>query len=212
MQHVSVGAADDQQGRGSHVAQHRAGQVGAAAARDQGRHLARPLRAGHECRGRARARTEQPHRQALCGSDTAQPIQRLQEALRQQVDVEHVGAPVSLFGRQQVEQQGCDSAVLQGLRDRAIARAVLAAAAAVGEYHQPGGRGRHGQITRQCQGADRHALMIRRHDMSRRSTAGFQMRTYADRNHANCAGSIQWFKPVLLDRLRSLSLALVFLV
>ena len=75
------------------------------------------------------------------------------EAFAQQRDIEAeltrvILQPFLLFG-QQVKQQRTEARALQVTRHRLIARASPAAAAAMGENHQPTCRGRHREIARQ---------------------------------------------------------------
>ena len=75
------------------------------------------------------------------------------EAFAQQRDIEAemtrvILQPFLLFG-QQVEEQRTEARALQVTRHRLIARASPAAAAAMGENHQPACRGRHREIARQ---------------------------------------------------------------
>jgi PAS domain S-box-containing protein len=99
------------------------------------------------------------HRQAIEFGKTTRPVQRLQQALRHDLDIESVDAAERLVRPQQVELQGRDPAPLQGLRERTVARAVAAANLAAPEQHEPGRRGRQRQLTRQCQRADRERLV-----------------------------------------------------
>ena len=70
----------------------------------------------------------------------AQPAGDVGEPAGEQVDVEHVGPVALLVGGEQVEEQRAKPGLVEHAGDVAVAGAVAAAAAAVGEHHDPGGR------------------------------------------------------------------------
>ena len=56
----------------------------------------------------------------------------------EEIDVEHVGAVVFFGGRQEVEQERSEARLVEHGGDVAVAGAVAAAPAAVGEHHDAG--------------------------------------------------------------------------
>jgi len=69
----------------------------------------------------------------------AQPSGDLGQALAQQADIEHVGPVDFLLGGEQVEKERGQAGIVQDAGDIPVAGAVPAAAAAVGEDHDPSG-------------------------------------------------------------------------
>ena len=108
-EHLAVEAPDDQQARCPHEREGVAGEVGPAAARDDGAHGVGPLRRRDECGGGAGARSERAQRQTGGIGASGDRIARDQEPLGQQGDVEPQvpGPQVDRFlgGGQQIEEQ-----------------------------------------------------------------------------------------------------------
>ena len=69
------------------------------------------------------------------------------QTVREQVDVEATLIIAILRFRQQIEEQRAETGATQGLGHETVARAEAAAAAAVGEDHQPARAGRQAEVT-----------------------------------------------------------------
>jgi len=140
IQHLFVPASHQQQGRARHPRKRlSAGQVGSPAARHHGPDGLARRSGGHQGGGCAGAGAEIAHRQGLGELLLTKPARCRAQSLRQQGNVE-AGAIVPVFlGREQVKQQGAHAARVQHPGHEVVARAVAAAAAAVGEQHHPEG-------------------------------------------------------------------------
>ena len=92
-----------------------------------------------QCRARPGAGAEVADRQRRGVGLAGQPAGDVDQPARQQLDVEDVGAVAFLVRGEQVEQQRGEPGPVQHLGHVAVAGAVAAAAAAVGENHDPRG-------------------------------------------------------------------------
>src|SRR5215831_14210050 len=129
-----VAAADDQQHRRADLLECRPGQVRAAAAGDHGADTPGARRGRGQGGGRSGASPKQPQRQA-CGLRGVKPVDRAGQPPGEQADVEpeRGGLRVGPFltGGQQVQQQRAEPCAVQAGGDRAVARALPGASAAV---------------------------------------------------------------------------------
>jgi len=114
-------------------------------------------------RGRgSRAGAEVTNSRPCGGGLGAQPTGDLGQAAGEQADVEYVGPVEFLLRGEQVEQERAQASFVQNAGDVTVARAVPAAAAAVGEYHDPArvlGPG-IGEASRAGKGAVMHAVIV----------------------------------------------------
>ena len=137
--HGCVVPADDQQGRGFHLRQRGSGQIRAASARDDGADRDFRFCLGHQGRAAAGARSEVA--QAELRLFPMHPNSRAQEALGQELDIKPQMPGVAFLllfvFRQEIKEQRPEAALPQGARDILVARAMPAAATAVGEKHDP---------------------------------------------------------------------------
>ncbi len=139
--HEVVVTADDEEGRGPDLGEAVAGEVGPPAPGDDGADVGGAGRRGEEGGGGPGAGTEAAEgRRAEIGMP-AGPVDRGDHPGAEEVDVEpKLGGPevLSLLGvGEEVDQEGPESPRLQGAGDRAVARAVPAAPAPVGEDDEP---------------------------------------------------------------------------
>ena len=143
-----VVAADDEQGRGGARRQAGPGEVGAAAAGDDGGDVGAGLGGGPAAPRRRRCwrRSSRPAARPTSGW-AAQPARSPSASRRaEQLDVEDVGAVELLVGVSRSNSSVPSPAWLQHAGDVAVAGAVPAAAAAVGEHDDPVSPLRHGQV------------------------------------------------------------------
>ena len=137
-QHLDIIAADDQQGR-SILPPGRAGPARSGTAAPRNDRGDRPLmrRCCNERRCRAGAGAEISDKQIAGLGILSDPGGRHQQPPREQLDVENIATVARLFDGQEVEEQ-CGKAILpQSLRNKVVARAEPAAAAAMREQHDP---------------------------------------------------------------------------
>src|SRR5450830_65428 len=138
LEHHLVGAAHDQQGRCCDVSEAWSGQVRTTATRHDRRDRRARLGRRPQRRSRSRARTEVADPAGRAVRPGAEPPGRCGQSLREQLDVEDVGAGELFLGTEQVEEEGAQAGALQHRGDEPVARAVAAAAAPVGEQHDAG--------------------------------------------------------------------------
>ena len=160
LQHLVVAPTDDQQRRGSHRAETRAGQVGSPAARHHGSDLRPGVGSCVQGGGGTRARTEEADRELAEVGLADDRTGDLHEPTSEQFDVEHVGAVSLLGGGEQVEQQGGQPRPVEDRRDVAVAGTVTAAPAAVREDHDARGVGRHREMPAEHGTADIDAHLL----------------------------------------------------
>ena len=128
-----VGATDDQQSRRSHAIERIAGKIRPAAAGDDRANAIPESRCRNECARCSCACPEETERQPNKISLVISPLDRVDQAIREQRDVEDV-APVALLGRrEEVEQQRRDSVRSKRFGDSVVARALAAGAAPMHE-------------------------------------------------------------------------------
>jgi hypothetical protein len=152
--------ANDEQRRRPNLFQRVASQIRPAAPRYDGMHPAWPRGCRHQRGCTTGARTEaarvQPGSVRLLGD----PVNRSNQALRKQIDVEAKlgGSKVDRFllCREQIEQERRQSGVLERSRDVAVARTVTAAAAAMCEQDETGGESGKSQIPIQSDRPNRY--------------------------------------------------------
>ena len=96
LEHIGIGAADDQKRRGAYLGEHGLGQIRAPAAADDGAHPVAELSRGDEGRCRAGARAEQANRQPGKVCIEVEPLHRALQALGKQRDVKDI-RPILLF-------------------------------------------------------------------------------------------------------------------
>src|SRR5690606_32775680 len=114
-ENVAIVSADDQEGRRVDLLERRVGQVRPPAARYHGADLVAERRGGNEGGGSARAGAEQSDLQPRRLRRIGYPGQGRDQAVGKQGDVEDIGAIRLLVRRQEVEQQGGDSAAIERL-------------------------------------------------------------------------------------------------
>src|SRR5262249_26086192 len=126
--------------RGFDAPERIAREVRTSSARDDGAHGARKVGGRDQRRAAAGAGAEETEAQVPGFILFRQPMRRAHQALREQTDVESQMAarrvvPLLLL-RQQIEQQSPEATQAEAARDKLVARAMAAAAAAVREDHQ----------------------------------------------------------------------------
>jgi hypothetical protein len=89
---AEIGAADDQKRRCLDLFEGISGEIGAPAARDHGTDPARQLRRRDQRRGRSGTSTEQAERELCHRRLAVEPEDSIDKTVRQQRDVEYVGA------------------------------------------------------------------------------------------------------------------------
>jgi hypothetical protein len=116
-----------------------AGKIGTPAAGDHCADQLRVRRGGAEGCGGPGAGAEQPDLESGCASVDGEPLGRAGQAVGKQVNIEAKMARAQIdllfIGREQVQQQRTQCAVVQDLGHVAVARAMATAAAAMGEQY-----------------------------------------------------------------------------
>src|SRR5436190_7862735 len=142
---------DNQKRGSSHRRQCAPRQIGPPATRDDRADVSREFSRGDERGGAAGARSKVTKAQVLRSRLAHHPLGSVDEALGQQVDVESMLRSLNierfLFGCEQIEKEVPESGLVQNSRDKLIARAMPAAAAAVHEEDQ------HRRTLRNCKTA-----------------------------------------------------------
>ena len=124
-----VVSANEQECRGSDLLQRRAREVRPPATRNHSTYaIDEPRRRYESCR-RASACTEKADRKHGSRRVSIKPVHRADEPVSQKLNIEHI-RPIGLFfNRQEIEQKRCKSLLLEGARDRRVARTEAAGTA-----------------------------------------------------------------------------------
>jgi hypothetical protein len=152
LNHGKVVCTDDQQCWRAHIDERISRQIGPAAARDHGAHLARTIGSRNERGTASGAGAKQADARGRVRL-IAHPVNGRHEPLGQQPDVkaQMAATEIDLFflGREEVHQQRREVLLVQGTRDESIAGAEPAAPTAVREQDDAGGAWRRIQVTRE---------------------------------------------------------------
>jgi hypothetical protein len=136
------------------------GEVRPAAAGDDRRDPLRTLGCGEQRGGGTGARAEAPDRQPSEVRVGAQPVDRADHPVAQElyVEAQASGAEILrlLLGREQIHQQSREARVYERVGDGTIARAEAPAAAAVGEHDEAAHRRRNAEVACQPHVIDGH--------------------------------------------------------
>src|SRR5579871_1917955 len=152
-EHLRIFCADDQESRGLHETEDRPREIGPAASRHDGGDLL--IRSGSLQGGRgAGAGPEITDGQGPCRGTVTGPAGRGLEPVRQQRDIEDIGAVLCLLFRQKIEQKRGEASLAESIGDKAVAGAQPTAPAAVSKNDQPFRRRRQVQRTLQPQRRD----------------------------------------------------------
>ena len=123
---AEIGAADDQKSGCPHLVERIAGEVRAPAARHRCADTARKFSRRNQCRRGSGAGAEQPKWKLGNRRLAIDPMDSVGKPVRQQRDVEHVGAVGFLRRSQQIEQHRRDAPIVQRAGDDRVARAQTA--------------------------------------------------------------------------------------
>ena len=154
-QYLSVRAAHDEERRCVGPAQPIASKVRAAAARYDSADRPRRICSRDEGGAGACAGAEVPDRRVAQVLALAKPVGGRTQAVREQADIEHVGAILRLCIGEQIEQQRAEAGFLQSAGYELVPRTLPPTAAAVRKQHHPMVRLRCSQIAAQPVGPDR---------------------------------------------------------
>jgi len=128
-------AADDKKRRGANFAEPAQGQVGPAAARDDGCYRVVRLRRNDKRSGSACRSPEEPYGKAFRFRLADNPAKNASETLCKKIDIETILIFRILILGKQVYKKCCNTAILKGARNKGIARREAAATASVCEQH-----------------------------------------------------------------------------
>ena len=143
---LRVTTADDQQRGRLHERKHVPGKVRSSSSRDHRGDLCIGVRGSHQGGGCASAGSEVTGGQVFVSRFGRQPAGDLDKAAGEQLDVEDVRPVDLLGGREQIEEQRSQAGAVEHVRDVPVTWAVTAAAAAVGEQHEPARVFRNGEM------------------------------------------------------------------
>jgi hypothetical protein len=135
-----VESTDHQQRRRANLLEELFGQIRPTASRHHGVHDRRPFRGSNQRGGRPCTRSEEPGWQRRCEWVRVCPVDRANQTIGEQWNVESkfgCGSIDAIFVDSEEIQQKCShAAMVEHIGDRAIARAVSAAAAPMRENHE----------------------------------------------------------------------------
>ena len=146
--------AHDQQRRRRHFGEPGRSEVGPATTGDDRSYLPPELSGSHQGRSGPGARSEEPHPEVVRFRLSAQPPRRAHEAVREQLDVEHVRTVELFLHRQEVDEERRESSIVQRKCDRSVPGAVTAAPAAVREDDDAGRASRDDEVTDEANGSE----------------------------------------------------------
>ena len=160
-QHIDIASADNEQRRSRDTRQPAGGHIRPAATRDNGLHDAGRFGRCHERGGGSGTRTEEADRQPAHFIEFAHPVDGVQQALPEVLDVEDKSSVAVVIACEEIEEQRGQRRCAQGPRDTLIARTEPAAATAVGEDHEAVRPRWHIEQSREpdpgaCDGGDRY--------------------------------------------------------
>jgi hypothetical protein len=163
---LAVLAADDEETGRVNVMERHSSEIGPASARHNSLHDVRPFGGGNQRRGSARARAKTAEAEISQYWLAAGPIRDADEALRQERDVEAqfggLRVDAFFFGGEEVREDGSDTAGMERFGNMAVARAVSAAPASMGEKHNASGLGWYDDVGEEGDIRERY-LSGRRH-------------------------------------------------